>query len=127
MRIFSLLFLWGVIMDLGMKVLELAKAAGYNEKEFAAQIGVSQPTVNGWSKDNRNPNSALINNICNTLGITPNALFEWPDTDSMGPDERELLEKFRLLGKVGQRAVLAEADEQLYRQRLEGDNSKTAT
>ena len=115
-------------MRLGNRVMALLDVVNKKPSELADAIGAPRNTVYGWKEQNRNPSSEYVIPICSFFNMTPNELFGFDATTAeLDDEERELLDHFRALGKIGRRAVLAEVDEQLYRQKLEGDNSKTAT
>lgn len=114
-------------MRLGEKVLKLLDESGKKQNEFAAFIGASPKTVNGWKEGNRNPTSNLIVPICRFFEITPNDLFEYGNTLN-GLDEREenLIAHYRSLDLDGKATVEAAAVNEHKRVKLEGDSEKAA-
>lgn len=54
-------------MTIGQRVLYLVNEKGLKQKDLAEFLGTKPSTVNGWSKENRNPSSDLILRICEFL------------------------------------------------------------
>ena len=109
------------------RLSELIRNKGIQQKALAEAIGVSPSSLNGWLTKRRDPPVEYINAICVFLGMTPNELLEFDVSASgLDDDEKELLDLFRSLDRRGRRAILHEADVQMDRVRLEGDNHKAA-
>lgn len=58
-----------------------------SQEALARRLGVSVNTVLSWEKGAFVPSGKLIDELCDALGITPNALFGWDADDTMEDDQ----------------------------------------
>ena len=52
-------------------VNELMIRMGIEQKELAAAIGVSQPTVSDWKRNNKDPKGDNLKKVADFFGVTP--------------------------------------------------------
>ena len=52
-------------------VNELMQRAGVEQKELAAAVGVSQPTVSDWKRNKKDPKGENLDRVAEFFGVTP--------------------------------------------------------
>lgn len=52
--------------------------AGFSQAELARQAGLSQGHISELERGDKNPRPATVNKLAAALGVSPNALLEWP-------------------------------------------------
>lgn len=67
-------------MTIGNRVLSTLDEKGLKQKDLALFLGTKPSTINGWSKENRNPSSDSIARICEFLGVSFEYLLTGVDT-----------------------------------------------
>lgn len=83
-------------------VNELMVRMGVEQKELAAAIGVSQPTVSDWKRNKKDPKGDNLKKVADFFGVTPQVvkgLYPIPGT-APGPSDDdadlwELREQYR--------------------------------
>ena len=74
-------------------VNELMVRAGVEQKELAAAIGVSQPTVSDWKRNKKDPKGDNLKKVADFFGVTPQVvkgLGAIPETrDDIDDDDDE--------------------------------------
>lgn len=69
------------------------------QSEFSARLGVHRKTVERWESGDRIPDGESLLSLKREFGIDPGWLLtgigDRPTTDTLSPDERELLALFR--------------------------------
>lgn len=59
---------------LNNRIKELRKALGLNQAQFAEKLGLKQVTVSGYELGTRQPNEAVLLNICRSYRVNPDWL-----------------------------------------------------
>lgn len=75
-------------------VNELMVRAGVEQKELAAAIGVSQPTVSDWKRNKKDPKGDNLKKVADFFGVTPQVvkgLAAIPETRDEPADDDEAL------------------------------------
>nr|DAJ84943.1 MAG TPA: helix-turn-helix domain protein [Caudoviricetes sp.] len=87
---------------------------GYNQKQFAALLGVTPTRLNYWEKDKREPDVFNIRNILQVLGIDSDYLLgierenknspvpAKAETGELNTQEQTLIHNYRALNDEGQ-------------------------
>ena len=72
-------------MSINKRMKELREANGLNKAEFAKIIGVTKSSITRYENDEMKPNLDVIQNICNSFGVTMEWLANGKESDK--PDE----------------------------------------
>ena len=59
----------------GSRVLKLLDEVGYTQREFAVMVGVSEPALSRYLKDEREPKMEIIANMATALNTTTDYLL----------------------------------------------------
>ncbi len=94
--------------EIGYRIQIAREEAGFNQKELAEKLGLSQSTLSNYEKGKRRIYLAQLQNIADILGksvdyfLQPIAFEEsWPGSIRQGSDELgELLNLVRELGEL---------------------------
>jgi transcriptional regulator with XRE-family HTH domain len=62
--------------DIGRNLRNLRKEKGLSQAELARKTGVSQKVISAYERNYRLPSSTFIPLVAETLGTTPNALYD---------------------------------------------------
>ncbi|MGA2506574.1 MAG: helix-turn-helix transcriptional regulator [Chitinispirillaceae bacterium] len=62
--------------DIGRNIRNLRKEKGLSQAELARKTGVSQKVISAYERNYRLPSSAFIPIVAETLGTTPDALYD---------------------------------------------------
>jgi transcriptional regulator with XRE-family HTH domain len=62
--------------DIGRNIRELRKNKGLSQADLARQTGVSQKVISAYERSYRLPPSTFIPRVAETLGTTPDALYD---------------------------------------------------
>lgn len=73
---------------MGKRVKQLYESRGWNQKEFAAKLGIPQNTVATWESGKNGIGPGNRNKICTLLGITLNELYGTTSPTFIKPDQR---------------------------------------
>ena len=97
--------------------MSLKKISNVKMGEF---VGVSDTIVGRWKKGKAFPTSENLSKIADCLGCSADYLLGRTDEVSVGQadsclsdDEKELIDYFRSLGKIGRRHVLTFAENEV--------------
>ena len=90
----------------GDRLRALRLSRGMNMPAMARALGVAKSSVTNWETGVSYPVQALIPQICDLLGTTPNALYGFDDAEDRLPeDERRILRLYRRLSPGDRRNV----------------------
>ena len=96
-------------MTFGDRLRQLRKTSGYTQEQLANIIGVAKTTINGYERNNREPNVLTITKLAQALGVTGNDLIGVAATDTSitahTRDEIALLNDYRALNLCGKRYI----------------------
>ena len=77
---------------------ELRKSRGLGQKEIAAMIGVTQPTVSEWENQKKDPSGERLQKICELFGVSKETvLCIKPIGDQRSVTDEDI--KFALFGE----------------------------
>jgi transcriptional regulator with XRE-family HTH domain len=62
--------------DIGRNIRNLRKNKGLSQTELARKTGVSQKVISAYERNYRLPPSTFIPRVAETLGTTPDALYD---------------------------------------------------
>jgi transcriptional regulator with XRE-family HTH domain len=62
--------------DIGRNIRKLRKDKGLSQAELARKTGVSQKVISAYERNYRLPSSTFIPVVAETLGTTPDALYD---------------------------------------------------
>lgn len=62
-------------MTFGERLAYCRTQKGYNQREFAAALGITPTRLNYWEKDKREPDVSMIKNIATLLNISTDDLI----------------------------------------------------
>lgn len=65
----------GEVMTFGERLASYRTQKGYNQREFAAALGITPTRLNYWEKDKREPDVSMIKNIATLLDISTDDLI----------------------------------------------------
>jgi len=95
---------------LSEKLREFRLKAGMTAKEVGAQIGKSEKTVSGWEHGRGQPDADMLFRLCEIYNVASMSDFytEEPPvrSDSLSPDETELLSIYRSVNKEGKATLM---------------------
>lgn len=55
----------------------------YSQRRLAEELHVSIGTIANWENNLNSPNAFFIQELCYTLGISPNILFGWEKSEEL--------------------------------------------
>lgn len=61
--------------EIGRKIRELRASRGLTQRELAAAVGASEPTIRNYELGNRTPDNAQLDKIAAALGVDPEILI----------------------------------------------------
>jgi transcriptional regulator with XRE-family HTH domain len=70
--------------DVGRNIRNLRKEKGLSQAELARKTGVSQKVISAYERNYRIPSSTFIPVVAETLGTTPDALYNNGEGNSAG-------------------------------------------
>lgn len=74
------------------KVYELRKSIGMQQKELAAAIGVTQPTISEWEHGKKDPSGERLDRLAELFGVSRNEILCLSVPAAQTDDDRELWE-----------------------------------
>lgn len=95
-------------MTFGNRLKQAREEKGYNQKQFAEQLGITATRLNYWEKDKREPDVALIKKISEALNISSDWLIgnEFDLLEfAISEHEKKYIKKYRTLDRYGKKAV----------------------
>lgn len=84
-------------MSFGVTLKNLLAEKEISQKEFAAMLNIAPSTLNGYIKDNRQPDIDLIKDIAGALNVSTDYLLEFKGVAALSPKELLLVSKLREL------------------------------
>ena len=89
-------------MDIGQKILEIRKAEGLSQTEFAEKFHVTRQTVSNWEHGKNYPDMETLMRISDEYGITFDELIK---------KDRELIRSIDRSRRVARKSVIAFTEE----------------
>ena len=81
-------------MTFGERLIERRREKGFNQKEFAAALGVTPTRLNYWEKNKREPDVEMLKKIASILEVSTDELIGLPSQDAGPQTKDELKEEF---------------------------------
>ena len=82
--------------EIGRRIKKFREAKKLSQKDFAAQIGVSNSRVSNWEQGVNRPDVDLLAAICNVLAVSPSELLDIRlDPDELTAHERKVIMEYR--------------------------------
>ena len=99
--------MWGQIMDVNRKIEKLRFQRGWSMYELAQEAGITQSTLSSMIQRGNPPKLETLSCICDAFGITLAQFFMEDETlEVLCQEEKELIELYRQLPAVKQRALI---------------------
>lgn len=76
-------------MEFGDKLLQILNDKKISQRDFAAALNIAPTTLNGYIKNKRQPDFALVKQIAFSLKVSIDYLLDY-NNDNTSPDIREL-------------------------------------
>ena len=76
--------------DIGRNIRNLRKEKGLSQAELARKTGVSQKVISAYERNYRLPSSTFIPIVAETLGTTPDALYDTGEGKGRGLKKNSL-------------------------------------
>ncbi len=95
-------------MDFGSKLKTLLEIRNIRHKDFAALLGISPSTLNGYLNSGRQPDFELVKKIASILGVTTDYLLDYTNpsqSQQISVKELNMLSKLRELDKTGRNVI----------------------
>ncbi|MBE7089431.1 MAG: helix-turn-helix domain-containing protein [Clostridiales bacterium] len=100
----------GEKMDILKRIEELRLTRGWSIYKLTSEAGLTQSTLSNMYSRNTLPSITTLENICRAFDITLSQFFATTDEQKISDEEHVLLQRFRLLNKNEQSAVLTLCD-----------------
>lgn len=82
--------------EIGARIKKFREEKGLSQKDFAAQIGVSNSRVSNWEQGVNRPDVDLLAAICHALYVSPSELLDVRlDPDELTAHERKVIMAYR--------------------------------
>lgn len=92
-------------MDIGYAIQNLLDNNNMTQRELARQINIPPATLNGYIKNNHEPDYRTLIDIAKFFNVTVDYLLHY--TVETKPSETRLIESFRMLDNSQQEVVLS--------------------
>ena len=114
--------------DFGARMAELRKAAGYSQRELAAELGISQRMVAYYEGETDYPPAGILPDLARVLGVTTDQLLGVKPVSSRTrkPQDTRLWRRFKQVEKLPakeRRQILQLIDAFLEREKLRGNGA----
>ena len=94
--------------DFGDRLRACRLRRGLNMPALARILGVAKSSITNWETGVSAPSQAMVPRLCEALGITPNALYGYPENaDGLPEEERRALRLYRALSPLDRRNALS--------------------
>lgn len=90
----------------GAVIKKYRRKAKLGQKELAEQMSVTRNTVINWEAERSQPDMLYLRQLCETLCIPLNELFDMPDESNYSIPEKEIIDIFREMSPLGQKIIL---------------------
>lgn len=82
--------------EIGARIRKYREAAGLNQKQLAALIGVSNGRVSNWEQGINRPDADIISEICRALNVSASELLDVNlNSNELTAHEKKLIQKYR--------------------------------
>ncbi len=115
--------------DFGARMAELRKAAGYSQRELAAELGISQRMVAYYEGETDYPPAGILPDLARVLGVITDQLLGVKPVRSprtKKPQDTRLWRRFKQVEKLPakeRRQLLQLIDAFLEREKLRGNGT----
>lgn len=62
--------------EIGARIRKFREDRGYNQKELAELIGVSNSRISNWEQGVNRPDADILVDLCKTLNVSPSELLD---------------------------------------------------
>ena len=73
-------------MDIGQKILEIRKAEGLSQTEFAEKFHVTRQTVSNWENENIQPSIEMLVRLAKLFGVSTDYMLGLENTPRLNVD-----------------------------------------
>ena len=87
------------------RINQLRIKKGWSQYNLAKATGISENTVYGWTRNNVTPSLKNVEAICDAMGFTTAYFFCGGHSESLGEEERQLLDEWFLLSDIEKQAI----------------------
>lgn len=106
-----------ILLDIANRIFALLEKKGIEQKQFAVLLGTTDKTVSAWKTGRSKSYTKCMPQIAEILGTTVEYLLtgngpkmkiasaDVPESDTVSPDERDLLAAYQQAGPELQAAV----------------------
>ncbi len=82
--------------EIGNRIRYFRELRGLSQKEFAAQIGVSNSRVSNWEQGINRPDADILAAICTSLQVSADELLDIRlSKESLSEDEKQIIVQYR--------------------------------
>lgn len=93
-------------MSFGDRLLEVLEEKGITQKDFASTLNIAASTLNGYIRNNRQPDFELVKNIARILNVSIDYLFDYNGNGfNLTSKELSLITKMRTLKNEQQEII----------------------
>ena len=96
-------------VEFGKRLEQLMKDAKVTNTEITRQLNLNKNAIGNY-KNGQIPNAAIIIDISNFLGISIDYLLTGKEPEELTPEERNLVNLYRLADERGKRAIIRTAE-----------------
>lgn len=96
------------------KIFDILRAKGMTQEELSKATGIPESTISDWKKKKFNPGLDKIPVICQALGVSSAELLETENNSEtqdfryyLSEDEKELIDKYRLINDIDKEHIRA--------------------
>lgn len=75
------------------------------QKELALKVGAKHNSISDWENNKNKPDPDTIELLCGVLDISPNYLLGSFSSNTLSPEENDLIKKYRELDEHGKEVV----------------------
>lgn len=98
------------MFDVLARITELRKLKGWSVYKLAQLSGIPQSSIATWYQKNYYPPIDKLERLCDTFGITLSEFFSDGKGIPLSPEQKSVLDKWKLLNPMAKAAVLQVMD-----------------
>lgn len=89
----------------GEKLKSARVSKKLTQKELALKVGAKHNSISDWENNKNKPDPDTIELLCGVLDISPNYLLGSFSSNTLSPEENDLIKKYRELDEHGKEVV----------------------
>ena len=94
-------------MNILKRIIELRNERNWTEYRLSEEANITQSTISGWFRKNKNPTISSLEKICKAFGITLSQFFaEGGESIVLTEEQRRMFDKWNSLEKEQKEAFL---------------------